>query len=120
MNGNQGSDTKLLAELKQDQITNIVFQRAEPSQVKIVMYQRRTPREDAGGEKTRDRREDAHRRGARCARQGTEAEPDKRRVRALHPLEELVAQQIISCDKTDEGCNGRDLPTASERAEHSR
>ena len=27
-------------------------------------------------------------------------------------LEELSEQQVISCDKTDAGCNGGDLPTA--------
>ena len=32
---------------------------------------------------------------------GTEAEPDKRRVRALYSLEELAVPQIISCDKED-------------------
>ena len=26
-------------------------------------------------------------------------------------LPELMVQQIISCDKSDEGCQGRDLPT---------
>ena len=34
-NGNQGSDTQLFAELKQDQITCIVFKRAISSQVEI-------------------------------------------------------------------------------------
>jgi C1A family cysteine protease len=33
------------------------------------------------------------------------------------PLEELSEQQVISCDKTDGGCNGGDLPTAFDYVE---
>ena len=65
-----------------------------------------------GGEKARDRREhaDPDRRVARVAPcRSTEAESDKRRVRVLYNLEALAVQQIISCDKTDEGCKGREL-----------
>jgi len=33
---------------------------------------------------------------------------------AGHPLESLAPQQIVDCDKVDQGCNGGDTPTAYE------
>ena len=42
VNGNQGSDTKLVAKVKQDPMTSVAFKRAKSSQGKILMHEWQT------------------------------------------------------------------------------